>query len=119
MPPLNAASTPADIEAAYLNNSNYEADQSVPEAQAFMQACRCILLRRPARASRNTGSGGQSMDWDLEAVRMQLNEARQWLAYAPAATQTRGGGITHPSFVETRDYGAGDGATGGEYYGTG
>jgi hypothetical protein len=87
-----------------------------------MQACRCILLRRPARADRGTDGGSrQSMEWDMEAVRAALNEARQWLAYAPAATQARGGGITHPSFIETRDFGGPDGGMGygSEYYGTG
>jgi hypothetical protein len=104
---LDSSSTPAEIEAAYLDNSNYDSPPNLTAAYAFVQACRAILLRRPARASRAAGGGGsQSAEWDLEHIKTELDRAQQWLAFCPAAQAAAGtnSDTTFPDFSFSRDY---------------
>lgn len=96
----------ADAETAYLANSNYEANVSTLQCQAFIQACRALLLFRPSRATRNSGrEAGVTMEWALENIKAELTQAKQWLAFSGDGQAD--GGVTFPSFSEARDYDSG------------
>ncbi len=102
---LSSSSTPAEIEAQYLDNSNYDQPPNVPAAYAFAQACRCILLCRPSRIARGSGGGGsQSLEYDLEQVRGELNRALLWLTHSPDAQAHTGADTAFPDFSCSRDY---------------
>lgn len=102
---ISSASSITDIENAYLDNSDYEAQGSVVKCQAFLQACRALILRRPGESRRSARGSNFSVQFDMQIIKQQMDEARQWLAFAPAA-QTDGG-VTFPSFLEARDYDSG------------
>jgi hypothetical protein len=102
---LSSSSTPAQIENQYLDNSAYDQPPSVPAAYLFVQACRCILLRRPSRIARgSTGGGNQSLEYDLEQIRNELNRALFWLAHSPDAQAQTGADTSFPDFSFSRDY---------------
>jgi hypothetical protein len=50
------------------------------------------------------GGGSQDLTWDLESVRLQLDDAKRWLAFSSDAKAATGGGISFTSFAEFRDY---------------
>jgi len=114
---ITSASSTADIEAAYLDNSDYEAEGSVVKCQAFVQACRALLLRRPSEVKRNSHDSAFAMTWSLDGIRAEMDAAKQWLAFSAAGQA--GGGVTFPSFSESRDYdsGAAGGSTRQQPYG--
>lgn len=97
--------TICDIENAYLANASYEAQASVTMCQAFLAACRMLLLRRPAEVRRGAKGSTFSTTFNMEMIRQELLAARQWLAFAPAAQVD--GGVVFPSFLEARDYDSG------------
>jgi hypothetical protein len=99
------APTIEDIENAYLANANYEAQGSVTMCQAFLAACRMLLLRRPAEVRRGAKGSTFSTTFDMAMIRQELLAARQWLSFAPAAQAD--GGVVFPSFLEARDYDSG------------
>jgi hypothetical protein len=74
---LTAASTNAEVWAAYDDNASYEEEGSRIKALAFITACRIILRRRPA----STGRGEQTVSF--ESIRQEMESARQWLAAHP------------------------------------
>lgn len=100
-----SVNTPADFETLYLDNSGYEASGSVVQCQSFIRACRALLLRRPMRASRGAGESSFSQEWNIEAIKSELDRALQWLSFAPEAQPD--GGAVFPSFAESRDYDSG------------
>ena len=102
---ITSASSVADLEAAFIDNADYEAQASIEKAQTFVQACRRLLLRRPSAAKRSTGVGSFSAQWNTEALKSELDRALQWLSFAPAAQAD--GGVVFPSFQEARDYDSG------------
>jgi hypothetical protein len=102
---LSSANSISDIENAYLDNANYEAQGSVTMCQAFLQACRMLLLRRPAEVRRGAKGSTFATTFNMEMIRAELLAARQWLAFAPAAQAD--GGVVFPSFLEARDYDSG------------
>ena len=103
--PITSASSLSDIEAAFIDNADYEAQTSVTKAQQFLLACRALLLRRPQSAKRATGTGTFSGQWDTEAIREEMRRVQQWLSFSPAAQPD--GGVVFPSFEEARDYDSG------------
>ena len=102
---LTSANSIADIENAYLDNSNYEAVASVTMCQQFLQACRMLLLRRPSEVRRGAKGAMFSTSFDMNIIRQEMLAAKQWMSFAPAAQID--GGVTFPSFEEARDYDSG------------
>ena len=102
---ITSASSLSDIEAAFIDNSNYESLGDVSMAHQFVVACRAMLLRRPMQARRATGVGSFSAQWDVAAIKAELDRARQWLSFSAAAQSD--GGVVFPSFEEARDYDSG------------
>ena len=45
MSTLSSSSTRADVEAAYADDASYAEDASVPNARAFVTACRLLILK--------------------------------------------------------------------------
>jgi len=102
---LTSSNTIADIENAYLDNSNYEAAASVTMCQAFLQACRMLLLRRPSEVRRGAKGSTFSTSFDMNIIRQEMLAAKQWMSFSPAAQVD--GGVVFPSFQEARDYDSG------------
>lgn len=85
---ISAASTLEDVQAAYLDNVGYDEEGSVAKCRAFITACRALLVRLPSRAARGAAA---NLEWNIEAITGQLDQAAQWLALhddAPAAGST-------------------------------
>lgn len=99
MSTITSSSTPADIEAAYLDNCTYEEDSSVAKAKAFISACKALILKRPSRISKQ---GGGDLTWDFETIKAELDAARTWLATSPTALAASGGGVIHSSLEDYR-----------------
>ena len=91
--PLSSASTYAQIKAAYLDNASYAENKSTAEAATFITACRMLMLN-PSR----TGHGKASMEFNLEMIQKQLQEARAWLIAVGSPS------VVHPGFGNFRDY---------------
>ena len=91
MATVNAASTDAQVWAAYDDNSSFEEDNSAAKAAAFITACIILLRRRPQTIS----SDGQSVSF--ADVQSELNRARKWQAAKAAA-----GGVRHLDFRNLR-----------------
>jgi len=93
--PLTSSSTLSEIEAAYIDNSDWrDGDGDITKARAFAQACRVLLLKYNTSVS----GGGASFSRDLGNLRAQLDEAVEWLGAND--TDTSGGGV---SVFDTRD----------------
>ncbi len=103
---ITSSSTPAEIENEYLDCLSYDTPPGdTAKCHRFIAACRAILLRRPSRMARNAAGGGsQDLTWDLESVRLQLEEAKRWLAFSADANTATGGGVSFASFQEFRDF---------------
>lgn len=96
---LTSSSTPAEIEAAYIDNASYEEDSSVAKAKAFITACRIILIIRPSRTGRGNAL---NLEYDLELVAAQQADAQRWLSANEEALGTANSSIKHPSFEYLR-----------------
>jgi hypothetical protein len=73
---LSSASTLAEVEAAYDDNSDWrDGAGSVTKARAFAQACR-ILVRR---YNSSVGAGGASVSRDVNRIQAALDEVVEWL----------------------------------------
>ncbi len=79
---MPAPSTLAAARTAYLANASYAEDKSPPEAQAFLSACRALLLLLPAES----GDRGGHMRLNPELVQKEMDEARKWLEGNDPAT---------------------------------
>jgi hypothetical protein len=97
---LTSASSNAEIEAAYVDNASYQEDADPVKARAFVTACRIILLIRPQRTARGNAV---SLEYNLELIKEQLQEAQRWLAANPAALGAGNPAIRHPDFTCFRD----------------
>lgn len=83
------------MKAAYLDNMSYEETGSQAMCRAFITACKALLLSLPAKA----GHGQATVELSPPEIRMQLNDARAWLALNPAGGN---GGVAHYDFSEFR-----------------
>lgn len=93
--PLSSSSTLDQVKAAYDDNSNYAADGSVGECQAFIQAGVMLLRRLPAETSKE----GQTLRLQLDLIQDEIKFARAWLATAGASA---GGGVLYSDFSDFR-----------------
>lgn len=94
---LSSSSTDQQVWDCFDDNASYDVDSSVSKCQAFIEACRILMRRRPVR----TFAGGQSADFDGQAIQKMLDEARAWLA--TNNTSANGGSVRHLSFSYLRD----------------
>ncbi len=91
--PLSSSSTLADVKAAYLDAASYYENQSTSQALAFTTACRALLLLLP---SETKSAAGSEFQFDPAQIRLQLEEATQFLkangiypgSSAPASVET-------------------------------
>lgn len=94
--PLSSTSTLAEIKAAYADNASYEANDSVSQAQAFIAACRLLLLKLPKR----TVTGNRyELELDLDLIRDELEAAKRW---ASVRGSNDSGNVIFPSFDNFR-----------------
>lgn len=88
---INSASTLADIKDEYLDNLDYESSSSPTKAEAFINACRALLLKLPAQSAMGSGS----TQFSPNLIREELNAARAWLSVNQSS---RNAGVKHLSF---------------------
>ena len=98
---IDSTSTDAEVWAAYDDNASYEEDASPTKCRAFITACRVILRRRPATASRGTAGGG-SQAMSYESIKSELDSARDWLQSHPDTVAN--GGRAMARFASFEDF---------------
>ena len=78
MSTLSSSSTLTEVLAAYDDNASYEEDESVAKAQTFITAVRIMI--RYAQRERKGGAGGAEHEFNLEVLREELKDAREYVA---------------------------------------
>lgn len=66
-------------KAQYFDNLDYDTESSVAKCKLFITACRALLLHIPAKMQHG-GSGADGFEFNQEELRLQLADARTWLA---------------------------------------
>jgi len=84
--------------AAFDENADYDSENSVAKAKLFRTACRRLIPKLPAQASRGGSGGNQSFGYRLDEVRAMLQEVEAWLSMNDTANST----VTHPDFSNSR-----------------
>ena len=79
--PITSASSPADIRAAYLDSLGYEAANSLPMAQAFLQACLALQLVMPMESHQDRGGSS----FNVGALKDAVERVRLWIATNPGS----------------------------------
>lgn len=97
---LTADSTPAEISTAYLENLDYDLDNSIAKCAEFIRACRFKLEAMVEEFE----TGGARVVEDHRRVTGELEKAEKWRAvHDPnAATSTPGRRVRHRSLREFR-----------------
>jgi hypothetical protein len=93
-----AAETLTATLAAFDENADYDADGSVAKAKLFRTACRRLIAKLPAQASRGGTGGNQSFAYQVDEIREMIHEVEAWLALNDPDTY----GVTHPDFSNSR-----------------
>lgn len=93
-----AAESLATTLAAFDENADYDADESVAKAKLFRTACRRLVAKLPAQASRGGSGGNQSFGYRIDEIRALLQEVEAWLAL----NDTDSYAVTHPDFSDSR-----------------
>ena len=95
---LTSSSTLAQIRAEYKDNADYESAGSATKANAFVVACRFLLIEIPA-VSEHAKSA--RVEYEMTLIQNELNRALKWLATNPAASDS--GGVFFSSFEGFRN----------------
>jgi hypothetical protein len=74
---INANSTIDQIYASYRNNASYEEEGDVTKAKRFITAVRFLLGM--AKRERKGGASGAEHEFDLETLREELKDARNFV----------------------------------------
>lgn len=77
MSTLNANSSLPEVLAEYDNNASYDEDGSVAKARAFITAVRFMM--RYAQRERKGGIAGAEHEFNLEVLREELKDAREYV----------------------------------------
>jgi len=84
--------------AAFDENADYDAVGSVSKAKLFRTACRRLIAKLPAQASRGGSGGNQSFGYRIDEIRAMLQEVEAWLAL----NDTDSYAVVHPDFTYSR-----------------
>ena len=76
---LNSESTIEEMKAAWLDNASYEEEGSVEKAKKFITACRCLILKTPAKMAQG-GSNATDIEMEVRLYSEQIDDARKFLA---------------------------------------
>lgn len=93
-----AAETLTATLTAFDENADYDTDESVGKAKLFRTACRRLLAKLPAQASRGGSGSNQSFGFRIDEIRTALQEVEAWLAL----NDTSSSAVTHPDFSFSR-----------------
>lgn len=88
---IDAASTQDQIVGEYLENCGYDLEGSVSKCQAFIKACRALLIMHP----QNWSQTSTTIQFDPRLWKDQLDGAMNWLR---ANQDDRSGSVRHLSF---------------------
>jgi hypothetical protein len=94
---LTSASTDVQVWAEYDNNASYVEDNSVAKARAFITAVLILLRRTPSGMLK----GSNSLNFNVEVLQRQLDEARRWLE-GRDSDALPGPSVTRPDFRRFR-----------------
>lgn len=83
--------TPAELITTMQDNADYDLEQSLPKAKAFITACRQFLSMALTEGEQDD----QRTRLDLEQVRKNMDHALRWY-------HARTGGDTGVSFIDLR-----------------
>lgn len=75
MASIDGSSTIEEIEKSYLDNASYGETLDFGMCRAFITACRALIIRLPATATK----GMNSLSFRLESVQQELERAQEWL----------------------------------------
>ena len=84
----------AAIRTACLENASYREDNSPAKANAFVTACRRLIIALPSKA---TSADGASVEQELIVYRQLLADAELWLS-SHGDQPPRSGGVRFPDF---------------------
>lgn len=93
---ISSSSTQNQIVAAYLDNLNYDINESVSECRSFVAACRALLVMHPS----NWSQSGANIQFSPELWQRQLDDAKSWLAANGDSSGVGSGGVSHLAFGE-------------------
>jgi len=90
--------TTAEIDAAYKNNADYAAVNSVSKCNLFITACVRIIGTPEQMSERGQGTSAEH-EYNMEMIREELQYARQWLVAnsntgSKASSGQRGGNLS-------------------------
>lgn len=100
MSTLSSTSTLAQIKAAYADNASYEEDDDATKAQAFITACRMLMMNLPKRTVH--GGRGEEVELPIELIEKQLTAARSWRG-SHGGLAAGGAGVKHADFRDFRE----------------
>jgi len=87
--------TLATLSASYHANRSYRENGSTTEAEAFVSACRGLLIEFPQK-SRKSGLGETTeLEFDLTLIRDEMQRAESWIAQQHSASSPS---VTYPDF---------------------
>lgn len=88
---LSSSSTDAQVRTCYQDNADYEEQQSLVKARAFVTACLHLLQREPASVAK----GGSELRLTPEQIQKELAYAREWIRKRSSEEVEQGG----PRFI--------------------
>jgi hypothetical protein len=94
---ITSSSSYEDVRDEYLDNLSYDANDSLSEAKLFRAACRAILVF--AQSSKHGAGGGEEVEFNLDIIQKQLEEANAWIASHPDNTS----GAGNVAYVDFRE----------------
>lgn len=95
---LTSASTLAQVQAEYDNNSSYVEDNSTAKAKAFITATRILIRRTPSSAAKGSNAIGIRVD----LLQKELADAILWLEARDPDFQV-GPSVVLPNFNDFRN----------------
>ena len=90
-------------QSAYLDNADYDEDNSTSKAKAFRTACRQLIILLPASAMRGAGGNQQTVGFRTEEVRKSLSEVELWLTLNDTGSGSSPS-VIHPDLSYGRGY---------------
>jgi hypothetical protein len=98
--PLSSSSTTTQVLAAYADNANYEENDSLAEAKAFVSACRQLLSpKHLVSRSASGGRAGTEVEYDPGVIEREKDRAQRWIEQKLGES----GNVVHADFTGFRD----------------
>lgn len=100
MSDLSSSSTLTEVQAAYDDNASYAEDRDTAKARVFITACRILIRRTPAQATK----GSNEVKLAVELLMKELEKAQEWLV-ARSEDDDVGPRVINPDLRKSRPWG--------------